>query len=100
VGAGVDDHFYWLRRDIALSDARRKHKEGARLSQYERRARGLELTPEEEKLLAKQVNMLCVCTHMMVIVYAWVQVLMTIFTGCAGILPLGPLWANARKALD
>jgi len=99
VCAGVDDHLYSLRRGIPLSDARRKYKEGAGLSQDDRRARGLELTLEEEKLLARQVNMLCVCTQMMVIVYAWVQVLMTIFTRCAGILQLGPLGANRRTAL-
>jgi len=75
VGAGVDDHFYSLRRGIALSDARRKHKDGAGLSQDVRKARGLELTPEEEKLLARQVNMLCVCTQMMVIVYVCVKLL-------------------------
>ena len=72
---GVDDHFYSLRRGIALSDARRKYKEGAGLSQDDRRARGLELTLEEEQLLARQVNMLCVYTQVMVIVYACVKVL-------------------------
>ena len=36
---------------------------------------------------------------MMVIMYAWVQVLMTIFTGCAGILHSVTLGANTRKAL-
>ena len=67
---------------LAVSDARHKRKDGAVLSQDVRKARGLEFTPEEEKLLAGQVNMLCVCTHMIVIVYAWVHVLMTIFTRC------------------
>jgi len=43
--------------------------------------------------------MMCVCTHMMVIVYAWVHVLMTIFTCCAGILHAVTLGANARTAL-
>ena len=72
VGAGVDDHFYSLRRDIAVRAAWGKQKDGAGLSQDDRRARGLELTLEEEKLLVRQVNMLCVCTQMMVIVYVWV----------------------------
>jgi len=72
VGAGVNDHFYSLRRNITVRAARGKQKDGAGLSQDDRRARGLELTLEEEKLLARQVNMLCVCTQMMVIVYAWV----------------------------
>ena len=80
VGAGVNDHFYLLRRENARRAVRRKHKEGAGLSPDVRKSRGLELTPKEEKLLAGQVNMLCVCTPMMLIVYAWVQVLMTIFT--------------------
>jgi len=56
--------------NLAHSDARHKRKDGAVLSQDVRKARGLELTPEEEKLLVGQVNMLCVCTHMMVIMYA------------------------------
>jgi len=99
VGAGVDDHFYWLRRDIAVRATLGKRKEGAGLSQDERRARGLELTPEEEKLLARQVNLLCVCKQVCVIVYAGVQVLMTIFTRCAGILQTVTLGANVRKAL-
>ena len=68
VGAFVDDHFSSLRRDIANSDTRRKRKEGAGLSQDERRARGLDLTPEEEKL-----GLLCVYAQVMVIVYACVK---------------------------
>jgi len=99
VGAGVDDHFYSLRRDIAVRAAWGKQKDGAGLSQDDRRAQGLELTPEEEKLLAGQVNMLCVYTPVCVIMYAWVQVLMTIFTRCAGILHSVTLGANTRKAL-
>ena len=79
--------------------ARQKRTKCAGLSQHDQQAQGLELTLEEEKLLVRQVNMLCVCTQMMVIVYAWVQVLMTIFTRCAGILQLRPLGANAGKAL-
>jgi len=43
--------------------------------------------------------MLCVCTHVMVIVYARVHVLMTIFTRCAGILHAVILGANVRKVL-
>jgi len=84
---------------LTVSDARFKHKEGAGLSQDVRKSQGLELTPEEEQLLAGQVHMLCVCTPMMLIVYAWVQVLMTIFTCCAGKMHVGPSGANTRKAL-
>ena len=69
-----------------MSDARRKKKAGARLSEDDRTAQGLELTPTEEQLLARQVNVLCVCAQVMAVVCAWVQVLVTIFTGCAGIL--------------
>ena len=75
VGVGVDDHFYSLRRDIAVKAARRKRKEGAGLSLHDRRARGLELTLEEESLFAGQVNMLCVYAQVMIIVYACVKVL-------------------------
>ena len=71
---------------LALSDARRKRKDGAGLSQDDRRAHGLDLTPEEAKLWARQVNVLCVCAQMMAIVCAWVQVLLTIFTACEGTL--------------
>jgi len=88
-----------LANNLAVSDARRKKKDGAGLSQDVRKARGLKLTPEEEKLLARQVNMLCVCTQMMLLVYAWVQVLMTIFTCCAEILRLVPLGTKKRMAL-
>ena len=41
-----------LTHNLAVSDARRKRKDGAVLSQDFRKARGLELTPEEEKLLS------------------------------------------------
>ena len=75
VGAGVDDHFYSLRRDITVRAARGKQKDGAGLSQDDRRARGLELTLEEESLFAGQVNMLCVYAQVMEIVYACVKVL-------------------------
>jgi len=99
VGAGVHDHFYSLRKDIAVRAAWGKQKDGAGLSQDDRRARGLELTLEEEKLLARQVNILCVYTQVCVIVYAWVQVFMTIFTRCAGGSHSVTLGANTRKAL-
>jgi len=72
--------------NLAVSDAQHKQKDGAGLSQDARKAQGLELTPKEEQLLAGQVNMLCVCAQMMVIVCAWVQVLLTIFTVCVGTL--------------
>ena len=50
---GVDCHIYLLHREIAISDARRKRKDGAGLSQHEQQVRGLELTDEEEKPLAR-----------------------------------------------
>jgi len=56
-------------------DARLKRKDGARLSQDDRTAQGLDLTPAEEKLLARQDNVLCVCAHVMAVVCSWVQVL-------------------------
>jgi len=58
-----------------IKTARRKRRAGAGLSQDARKAQGLELTPGEEQLLARQVNVLCVCAQMMAIVCAWVQVL-------------------------
>jgi len=89
---------------LALSDARRKRKDGAGLSQDDRRAHGLDLTPEEAKLWARQVNVLCVCAQMMAIVCAWVQVLLTIFTACEGTLrqcrsvqTKGRRWAESRR---
>ena len=85
--------------NLAVSAARDKQKDGAVLIQDDRQAQGLELTPEEEELLTRQVNMLRVYMPVCVIVYAWVQVLMTIFTSCAGILHSVTLGANTRKAL-
>ena len=58
-----------------MSDARRKKKAGAGLSQDDRTAQGLELTPAEEQLLARQVNVLCVCAQVMAVVCAWAWVL-------------------------
>ena len=84
---------------LALSNARRKGKTGAGLSQDDRTAQGLDLTPKEEQLLARQVNVLCVCAQMMAIVCVWVRVLLTIFTGCAGKLQSRPLGAKERPAL-
>jgi len=101
VREGVDCHFYSLHREIAISAARRKRKEGAGLSLHDRRAQGLELTLEEEKLLAStdkwQVNMLCVYTQVMSIVYACMKVLMTIFTRYTGKLHLVLFGANTRR---
>jgi len=99
VREGVDDHFYSLHRDIAVSAARRKHKEGAGLSQHDQQAQGLELTLEEEKLLARQVNMLCVYTQVCVIVCACVKVLIATFTRYTGRSHSATLGANTRKAL-
>jgi len=75
-----------LTNSLTRNDARLKKEACARLSQDDRTAQGLELTPAEEKHFARQVNVLCVCAHVMAVVCAWVQVLVTIFTGCAGIL--------------
>jgi len=72
----------------ATSLARRKRTKCAGLSQHDQQAQGLELTLEEEKLLAstdkRQIKMLCVYTQVCSIVYACVKVLMTIFTRCTG----------------
>ena len=99
VREGVDDHFYSLHREMALSDARRKHNVGAGLSLHDRRAQSLELTHKEKKLLARQVKMLCVYTQVMVIVYACVEVLIATSTRCAGRLQLVPFGTNTSKAL-
>jgi len=45
------------------------------MSQDARKTQGLELTPTEEQFLARQVNELCVCAHVMTVVCAWVSVL-------------------------
>jgi len=83
----------------AMSLARHKHTKCAGLSQHDQQAQGSEPTLEEEKLLARQVNMLCVYTQVCVIVYACVQVLMTTCTRCAGGSHSVTLGANTRKAL-
>jgi len=96
MGARVVDHFYWLCRETAVKTARRKGEAGAGQSQDDRTAQDLDLTPKEEQFLARQVNVLCVCAQMMAIVCAWVQVLLTIFTGCGGKLQSRPLGAKER----
>jgi len=58
----------------AISDTRFKQKPGAGLSEDALKEPGLELTPAEEKLVARQVTVLCVCAHVMTVVRAWVCV--------------------------
>jgi len=83
----VSDHFDWLRRDVALSAARLKRRLGRGLSQEDLIEQGLVLSPAEEKLVAGQVTVLCVCADKEVCVCAWMTVLVTILTGCAGARP-------------
>jgi len=51
--------------NATLSDARLERRAGTGLSPDSRKARGLELSPELEKLLARQVTEHCVCACMM-----------------------------------
>jgi len=71
LGACVSDHCHWLCRDIAISDTLFKRKVGKRLSHDARKRQGLDLIPREEKLVARQVNVPCVCTYVMTVVCAW-----------------------------
>jgi len=57
--------------NLAISDSQFKRKAGQGLSQDARKVQGLELTPAQEKLVVRQVNVLCVCTHVMAVVCAW-----------------------------
>ena len=83
----VSDHFDWLRRDVALSAARLKLRRGKGLSQEDLIEQGLDLSPAEKNLLAGQVTVLCVCADKEVCVCAWMAVLVTFLTGCAGARP-------------
>ena len=78
----VSHHFVWLRRDVALSAAQLKRRRGKVLSQEDLIEQDLVLSPAEEKLVAGQVNVLCVCADMKVCVCAWVADLVTILTEC------------------
>jgi len=60
---------------MAISATRLKRRVGALMSQDARKEQGLDLTPAEEKLVARKVNGLCVCAHVMEVVCAWVPVL-------------------------
>jgi len=71
----VSDLFDWLRRSKAISAIRLKRRAGASMSQDARKKAGLVLSPTEEKLVAGQVNGLCVYAHVMTVVCAWVSVL-------------------------
>jgi len=86
--------------NLALSDTRLKRKAGAGLSQDVLKEYGLEISPAEEKLVARPVNVLSVCAHVIVVVCAWMQVLVTIFPGCAGTLHSVTLGSNEGPALD
>jgi len=73
-------------QNLALSEARLKRRLGKGLSQEDLTEPGLVLSPVEEQLVAGQVNVLCVCAYVKVCVCAWMAVLGTILTGCAGTL--------------
>ena len=60
----------WLCRDIVISVNLFKRKAGRRLSPDSRKARDLELSPKEEQLVARQVNVPCVCVYVMAVVCA------------------------------
>ena len=57
--------------NLALSESRLKRKADSGLSQDARKEQDLDLTPAQEKLVAQQVNVPCVCAHVMVVVCAW-----------------------------
>jgi len=63
---------------VALSAARLKRKLGKGLSQEDLAEQGLVLSPAEEKLVAGQVHVLCMCAYVKVCVCAWMAVLVTI----------------------
>ena len=92
----VSDLFDWLRRDVAISAIRLKRRRGKGLSQEDLIEQDLVLSPAEEKLVAGQVNVLCVCANMKVCVCAWMAVLVTILTGCAGTWPSVPFGSSAE----
>jgi len=56
--------------NATTSEVRLKRKAGAGLSPDSRTVQGLHLTPREEKLVARQVNVPCVCTYVMAVVCA------------------------------
>ena len=87
MGGCVSDHCDWLRRGEALIAARLKRTLGKGLSQEDLIEQDLVLSPAEEKLFAGQVTVLCICADIKVCVCAWVGVLVTIMTGCAGARP-------------
>jgi len=58
-------------KNLAMSDSRLKRKAGKGLSQDAQKEQGLELTPAQEKHVARQVNVPCVCTHVMTVMCAW-----------------------------
>ena len=98
VGGCVSDHYDWLRRDVALSAARLKRRLGKGLSREDLIEQDLVLSPAQEKLVAGQVNVPSVCADMKVCVRAWVGVLVTIMTGCAGARPSVSFGSSAGSA--
>jgi len=70
--------------NLAKKEARLKRTLGKGLSQEDLIEQDLDLSPAQEKLVAGQVNVLCVCADMKVCVCAWVAELVTLLTGCAG----------------
>ena len=68
--ACIVDDCHWLCRDSALSAAHGKQRAGRGLSPDSRKERDLELSPEQEKLLARQVTVHCVRHCVMAVVCA------------------------------
>ena len=69
---------------MTINAAQLKRKRGKGLSQEDLIEQDLVLNPAQEKLVAGQVNVLCVCADMKVCVRAWVTEVVTLLTNCAG----------------
>ena len=93
-GAYVSDHCHWLCREITVSETLFKHKAARGLSQDARKEQGLQLTPAQEKLVARQVNVPYVCGHVMAVVCAWVPVLIG---NCAHWTPCGVIHSPTMR---
>ena len=71
---------------MTVSETRRKRRAGKGLSEDARKEQDLQITPAQEKLVARQVNVMCVCAHVMAVVCAWGPVLIG---NCAHWTPCG-----------
>jgi len=81
---------------LARKEAGLKRRLGKGLSQEDLIEQDMVLSPAEEKLVAGQVNVLCVCADMKVCVCAWEAELVTLLTGCAGARLSVQLGSSAR----